>query len=77
MQNNKPKVCVDLFDPDEETFKGAIAFLDKGEMLRCTFEHNGKPYERAVIFGQKPSFKHYEIEWQAWQNAKARAIAGE
>lgn len=70
----KTTVCVDLLDPDEETFKRALDFINAGEMIRCVTIVDGQEKERAVIFGFTPREHPYTgDEYQAWLVAKALA----
>ena len=70
----KTTVCVDLFDPDEETFKRALTFINAGEMIRCVTAFDGREKEKAVIFDYTPrDYPYTGDEYQSWLKAKALA----
>jgi hypothetical protein len=70
----KTNVCIDLLDPNEETFKRALDFITAGEMIRCVTVVNGQEKERAVIFQYTPRDHPYTSEeYHAWLAAKRLA----
>lgn len=69
---DKVNVCVDLLDPDEETFKRAMSFINEGEMIRCLIDHNGKQKEKACVYGFAPRDEPQGMHdaWLAWLKCK-------
>lgn len=71
---DKTAVCVDLLDPDEETFKRALYFINAGDMIRCVTVVDGREMEKAVMFHYTPREHPYTgEEYQAWIHARTRA----